>query len=73
VAAIERKPENYKPLKLTAFDNWLQYFKGRSGRSKQKITKYLARERQTEMYKPEIPPIGDCGKQQKFVILFCVL
>jgi len=64
--------ENYRiisPLKLTAFDNWLQYFKGRSGRSKQKITEYLARERQTEMYKPEIPPTGDCGKQQKVLML----
>jgi hypothetical protein len=44
VATIERKLKNYKSLKLTAFDNWSQYFEGRSGSSKQKITKYLARE-----------------------------
>jgi hypothetical protein len=36
VANIERKLQNYKPLKLTAFGNWLQYFKGRVGSSKQK-------------------------------------
>jgi hypothetical protein len=44
VATIERKLQNYKPLKLTAFGNWIQYFEGRVGSSKQKITKYLARE-----------------------------
>ena len=73
MATIERKLQNYKPLKLTAFDNWLQYYKGRIGRSKQKVTEYLARERQVEIYKHEIPPTGDCVKQKKVVILVCVL
>jgi len=48
VTTIERKLQNYKQLKLTAFDNWSQYFKGRSGSSKQKITECLARERERE-------------------------
>jgi len=50
VTTIERKLQNYKPLKLTAFDNWLQYFESRNGSSKQKITEYLARERDKPKY-----------------------
>lgn len=44
MASTEGKLQNYKPLKLTAFDNWLQYFEGRSGNNRQKTIKYLARE-----------------------------
>jgi hypothetical protein len=71
----ERKLQNYRPMKLTALDNCVQYFEGRIVSSKQKVTKYLARERerQAEMYKHEIPPTGDCVKQKKVVILVCVL
>jgi hypothetical protein len=58
----------FKPLKLTAFRDWFQFFEGGSGSSKQKIGKYFAKETSRNLLTRNSTDWGS-SKQENVVML----